>query len=183
MWPLRFLSMVDGRAGPEHLPWAVTLAHTDGSQFVQVTSCPRDWFRPTMAGPDHDITEEVAFQVVHVQINLALYGLERSVIDSAPGLVQALNGYMGPTARDCRTWARTRWTVRGAGLPGDEATASVTSLAGWRSGFTLDHPDLFLIVHAYGTGTGQPELVPVSDTAPYGFDAAAPVLVPPPTDG
>lgn len=179
--------MVDGQAGPEHRPWAVTLAHTDGRQFVHVTSCPRDWFRTTMAGPDRDVAEEVAFSLTAVQVNLALAVTGRPAIDSAPGLVKALNGYLEPTARDWRTWPRTRWTIHGAGLPGDEATASVTSLAGWRSGFTLDHPDLFLIVHAYGpgpgTGTGQPDLVPVSDTTPYGFDAAAPVLATPPTDG
>jgi hypothetical protein len=182
-WPLRFLSMMDGRTGPEHLPWAITLAHTDGNQFVLVTSCPRDWYHANMVGPDGDVAEEVAFSLAVVQVNLALAVTDRAVIDSNPGLVKALNGYIGPISHGYRAWPRAQWTVRGGGLPADSGTASVTSLAGWRSGFTLDHPDLFLIVHAYGPDPAWPDLVPVTDTAAYGFDAAAPVLASAPAEG
>jgi hypothetical protein len=167
---------VDGRAGPDHPAWAITLAHADGPRFVFVTSCPRDRFRAVMVRPGDDVPEEVALQLAMVQINLALFCLERPVIDSATGLVKALVRDAERRARDYRSWSQTAWTIRRAGLPDDKAAASLTSLAGWRSGFTLDHPDLYLLVHTHGWGTDQLELMPADDTMLYGFDANTPTL-------
>jgi hypothetical protein len=148
--------MVDGRTGPEHRPWGITLAHANRTQFVMVTAHPRDWFQESMVGPGGDVTEEVALSLTMVQVNLALSGLQRQVKDSTPGLIKALVRRGERTAHLHQHWTRAQWTVRGADLPGDQATASLTSLAGWQSGFTLDHPDLYLIIHTYGTADTPP---------------------------
>jgi hypothetical protein len=51
---------------------------------------------------------------------------------------------------------------------GGEA-ASTTRLASWQSGFSLAYPEVYVIVHACGTGIDQLRLIPVGADVP-GYD-------------
>ncbi len=124
-----------------------------------------------------DPAEKVAQDVTVVQINLSLNQLARPAIESAPELRQKLVEYADRQAHAYRTWQCAQWTVLGAGVPGDNASAAVNSLAGWQSGFTTDHPGVYIGVHAFGYDIHGLELVPVIDASAYGFNTAAPQLL------
>ncbi len=176
-WRSRWLSVVEGQRWDKP-GWGVTLGHGNGSeQLVMTTTCLRGRFdaarHVTNGG---DATREVAETVTVTQVNLSLTQLTRAAIESAPGIRRKLGRYAMRQARRYQTWPRAQWTVRQAGRPGDNATAAITSLAGWQSGFTTDCPGRYIIVHAFGFDAGHLELVPVSDTRAYGFDPAAPGL-------
>jgi hypothetical protein len=168
-WRSRRLSMVEGQRWDQP-GWGVTLGHSNGSeQLVLTTTCLRGRFDAARhVTADGDPGHEVAEKVTVTQINLSLTQLTRAAIESAPGIRRKLARYAMRQACRYQMWHTAQWTVRQAGRPGDNATAAITSLAGWQSGFTHRPPGRYIIVHPFGFDTSHLELVPVSDTRSYG---------------
>lgn len=178
-WPHEVLTMID--AGGSQPPWGVTVGHSDGNRWVEVTTFGRRQFDVAMRAED-DARPELAFAVTHGQISRSLAVLTRPVIDAAPDLIRRLSEYAERQARGYSAWPQTTWTVSD-GQTARRVRAHANSFAGWESGFTAELPEHYLVVHAFGTGIGELSLTVVDDPeSRYGLDPARPRLRPDSTD-
>jgi hypothetical protein len=155
-WPSRrWFEPIHGRRGEGVR--GVRLGHASTSAMVLACTYPRSSFGEGLAGTMLDPIREIAFETTYTQVNLALHQIKTT--DARPdGLISSLVRYASQQADRYREWATTHWG-------GD--VASTTRLASWQSGFTLAYPDVYVIVHACGTGVDQLRLAAVSDLSAY----------------
>jgi hypothetical protein len=172
-WRREVLTMID--AGGGRPPWGVTVGHSDGTRWVEVTTFGRAQFDIAMR-PEDDGRHELAFAVTHGQISRSLAVLTRRTIDSAPGLIRRLSEYAERQARGQSTWPQAIWTII-EGQTSRRVRTYTNSFAGWESGFTTELPEQYLVVHAFGTAIDDLSLSVVSDPKNrYGLDPARPRL-------
>jgi len=172
-WPREVLTMIDGSGGQP--PWGVTVGHTDGTRWVEVTTFGRARFDVAMR-PEDDGRHELAFAAAHGQISRSLAVLTRLAIDSAPDLIRRLCEYAERQARGQSSWPRTIWTII-EGQANRRVRAYTNSFAGWESGFTTELPEQYLVVHAFGIAIDDLSLSAVNDPkSRYGLDPARPRL-------
>lgn len=162
-WPsLRWLELIHGRRG-EQLR-GLRLGHADAAAMVLTCTFPRARIDAQAQAAGTDPVREIAFEATYAQVNLALHQI-RTPGARPDGLVGSLLRYASGQADRYGDWETAQW---------GDITASVTRLASWQSAFSLGYPDVYLVVHACGTGIGELELAAV-DPGSYdlGADPAA----------
>ena len=155
-WPSRrWLEPIPGRG--HGLPKGVRLGHASESAMVLACTLPRARFDAEIGATGYDPVREIAFETTYAQINLALHQIP--VPGARPdGLIESLVRYASQQANRYRDWPETRW--------GAEA-ARTAGLASWQSGFSLDYPGVYVIVHACGITIDQVQLERIDDLCEY----------------
>ena|SRR5215469_13678264 len=158
-WPSRrWIEPVWGRDGSVR---SMRLGHASDAAMVLVCTYPRDRFDDEVDPACSDPVREIAFETTYAQVNLALHQI-RTPGSRPDGLIGSLVRYAGQQADRCRDWPVVTLGAE---------TASTTGLASWQSGFSLDYPDVYVIVHACGVGVEGIRLHPVAADMPgYGLD-------------
>jgi hypothetical protein len=157
-WPSRrWLEPLCGRR--DESVRGVRLGHASDTAMVLTCTYPRARFDDEVDAANSDPVRELAFETTYTQINLALHQI-RAPGARPDGLVGSLVRYASQQADRYRDWPGADW--------GGEA-ASTTGLASWQSGFSLAYPEVYVIVHACGTGIDQLRLIPVGADVP-GYD-------------
>lgn len=161
-WPARrWLEAIHGRRHePAH---GARLGHASDSAMVLTCTFPRARFKEIYASGS-DPVRELAFETTYAQINLALHQI-KGTGERPDGLIGSLVRYANQQANRYRDWPTALWET--------EAAASTTALASWQSGFSVDYPDVYVIVHACGIGLDQISLAPVEDLSRY-YDGGGP---------
>jgi len=154
----RWLETVCSRDG---MVRGIRLGHASDSAMVLICTYPRARFDEDADPTGSDPVREIAFETTYTQINLALHQM-RSPATRPDGLIGSLLQYASQQADRYREWPTAHW---------GEETASTTSLASWQSGFSLDYPDVYVIVHACGIDVDELRLKSVGPDLPgYGLD-------------
>jgi hypothetical protein len=154
----RWIEPVYGRDG---LVRAIRLGHASDSAMVLTCTYPQVRFDDEVDPACSDPVREIAFETTYTQVNLALHQI-RSPVARPDGLVGSLVRYASTQADRYRDWPTVKWGTE---------TASMTALASWQSGFSLDYPGAYVIVHACGIGIDGLELTSVGAEMPgYGLD-------------
>jgi len=158
-WPSRrWTEPVSGRDG---LVRSIRLGHASASAMVLSCTYPRARFDDEVDPACSDPVRELAFETTYTQVNLALHQI-RTPGTRPDGLIGSLVRYASQQADRYRAWPTAKWGAE---------TASTTSLASWQSGFSLDYPDAYVIVHACGVGIEGLRLRPAGKDMPaYGND-------------
>jgi len=155
-WPSRrWLEPIYGRR--DQPPSGLRLGHTSASAMVLTCTYPRARFDEQVITAEPDPVREIAFETTYAQINLALHQI-RSPGERPDGLIGSLVRYAGQQADRHRDWPAVHWGAE---------TASLTRLASWQSGFSLDYPGAYVIVHACGADLDGLHLKPVDDLSGY----------------
>ncbi len=154
-WPsLRWIESIQGR-GDEPAK-GVRLGHASDTAMVLTCTYPRARVDHEASVWGFDPVAEIAFETTYTQANLALHQVKPA--ERPEGLVGSLVSHAYQRAKSFREWPVTRW---------GEQAASTSSLASWQSGFSLDYPDAYVIVHACGIGIEQVEPVKLTDLSGY----------------
>jgi hypothetical protein len=158
-WPSRrWIEAVSGRDG---MIRGIRLGHASGSAMVLSCTYPRARFDDEVDPACSDPVREIAFETTYTQVNLALHQI-RTPGTRPDGLIGSLLRYASQQADRYRDWATVSWGAE---------TASTTSLASWQSGFSLDYPDVYVIVHACGVDIEELRLTSAGpQMAAYGLD-------------
>src|SRR5262252_9306362 len=139
-WPSRrWIEPVWGRDGSVR---SMRLGHASDAAMVLTCTYPRARFDDEVDPACSDPVREIAFETTYTQVNLALHQI-RTPATRPDGLVGSLVRYASAQADRYREWPTVKWGT---------AAASMTALASWQSGFSLDYPDDYVIVHACGIG-------------------------------
>lgn len=155
-WPSRrWIEPIPGRRGGPAK--GVRLGHASDSAMVLTCTLPRDRFDADISSTGSDPVHEIAFETTYAQINLALHQI-RAPGARPDGLIQSLVRYAGQQATRYRDWPETTWGVE---------SACTARLASWQSGFSLDYPSAYVIVHACGVSIDQILLRGIDDVAEY----------------
>src|SRR5271165_4351953 len=155
-WPSRrWIEPIPGRR--HGLPKGVRLGHASESAMVLACTLPRDRFDAEIGSTGFDPVREVAFETTYAQINLALHQI-RAPGARPDGLIESLVRYASQQANRYRDWPETRWGAE---------EARTAALASWQSGFSLDYPGVYLVVHACGVSIDQIRLERVDDLCEY----------------
>jgi len=157
-WPsLRWLEPIHGRRG--EAVRGIRLGHASTSAMVLTCTYPRSRFGEaadtTQLGP----LREIAFETTYAQINLVLHQI-KTPGERPDGLIGSLVKYASQQADRHGEWPTVHW--------GSESAAT-TNLASWQSGFSLDYPDMYVVVHACGTDISELRLKQVDDLSGYTF--------------
>jgi len=138
----------------------VRLGHASATAMVLSCTYPRTRVDDEADPASSDPVREIAFEATYTQINLALHQI-RTPGSRPDGLIGSLVRYASQQADLYRDWPSTYWGAE---------TASTTSLASWQSGFSLDYPEVYVIVHACGIGIDRIRLKSVGADMPgYGL--------------
>lgn len=158
-WPSRrWIEPVSGRDG---MVRGIRLGHASASAMVLCCTYPRARFDDEVNPTCSDPVRELAFETTYTQVNLVLHQV-RAPGSRPDGLIGSLLRYAGQQADCYRDWPTTRWGAE---------TASTTRLASWQSGFSLDYPGAYVIVHACGIGIDELRLTAAgADMPAYGLD-------------
>ena len=158
-WPTRrWIEPVAGRGGVVR---GIRLGHASPTAMVLSCTYPRARFDDDVDPACSDPVREVAFETTYTQINLALHQI-RTPGSRPDGLIGSLVRYASQQADQYRDWPIAKW---GADM------ARTTSLASWQSGFSLDNPDAYVILHACGIGIDGLRLTSLDADMPgYGLD-------------
>jgi hypothetical protein len=155
-WPSRrWIESIPGRH--HDLPKGVRLGHASESAMVLICTLPRDRFDAEIGPTGADPVREIAFETTYAQINLALHQI-RAPGARPDGLIESLVRYASQQANRYREWPEAHW--------GTEC-ARTAALASWQSGFSLDYPGDYVIVHACGIGIDRIQLQRVDDLSEY----------------
>jgi hypothetical protein len=158
-WPSRrWLELIHGRPG--EAARGVRLGHASTSAMVLTCTYPRSRLGEEVVATGLDPIREVAFETTYTQVNLALHQI-RTPGARPDGLISSLVRYASDQADRYREWPSAHWGAE---------VASMTRLASWQSGFSLDYEDVYVIVHACGIAIDQLELAQVSDLTDYHRD-------------
>jgi len=158
-WPSR--RWIEPVAGRDGLVRSIRLGHASASAMVLTCTYPRLRFDDEVDPSWSDPVREIAFETTYTQVNLALHQI-RTPGTRPDGLIASLVRYASQRAARYRDWPTAIW--------GNE-TASTTSLASWQSGFSLDYPDVYVIVHACGIAIEELRLRSIGADMPgYGLD-------------
>jgi hypothetical protein len=158
-WPSRrWIEPVYG--GRDGVLRAIRLGHASDSAMVLSCTYPRAGFDGELDGASCDPVREIAFETTYAQVNLALHQI--TTPGTRPdGLISSLVRYASQQADRYCDWPKVHWGVE---------AASTTRLASWQSGFSLDYPDVYVIVHACGVGIDQLRLKSAGTDLPgYGL--------------
>ncbi len=155
-WPARrWLELVNGRRGE---PLAgIRLGQASTSAMVLTCTYPRSRFGDAAAATGLDPVREIAFETTYAQVNLALHQI-KAPGERPDGLIGSLVRYASQQADRYREWPSTHW---------GEEMAATTRLASWQSGFSVDYPEVYVIVHACGIGIDELRLTPAGDLSGY----------------
>src|SRR5271165_4337276 len=158
-WPCRrWVEPSYGRR--DGLVRGVRLGHASATAMVLSCTYPRTRVDDEVDPTSSDPVREIAFEATYTQINLALHQI-RTPGSRPDGLIGSLVRYASQQADLYRDWPSTYWGAE---------TASTTSLASWQSGFSLDYPEVYVIVHACGIGIDRIRLKSVGADMPgYGL--------------
>ncbi len=155
-WPSRrWIEPIPGRH--YDFPKGVRLGHASESAMVLTCTLPRDRFDAEIGSTGSDPVREIAFETTYAQINLALHQI-RAPGARPDGLIESLVRYASQQANRYRDWPDTRWGAE---------CAHTAGLASWHSGFSLDYPGVYVIVHACGIGMDRIRLQRVDDLSEY----------------
>jgi hypothetical protein len=158
-WPTRrWIEPVRDRDGSVR---GIRLGHASASAMVLSCTYPRLRFDGDDGATSRDLVRDVAYETTYTQINLVLHQI-RTPGGRPEGLVGSLVRYASQQADRYREWPTATW--------GREA-ARTTALASWQSGFSVDYPDVYVIVHACGVDIDTLELsLAGADMPGYGLD-------------
>jgi hypothetical protein len=156
-WPsVRWVELIPGRHGRPVR--GVRLGHANDSSMVLTCTYVRGRVDDEAMTWGFDPVREIAFETTYTQANLALHQISKQA-ERPDGLVSSLISHAGQRADGYHDWPVTRW--------GEPEARVTTSLASWRSGFSLGYPDSYVIVHACGVDIEQIELELVDDLSGY----------------
>jgi hypothetical protein len=155
-WPeRRWLEPLHGRDGEP--PMGLRLGHVSASAMVLICTFPSKRFDFEVRATGPGALREVAYETTYALINLALHQI-RTPGARPGGLVGTLLSHAVQQANKYQDWPAVRWGA---------ADARTTELASWQAGFSMDYPDVYVIVHACGVSIESIRLRPVEDLSCY----------------